>query len=282
MTHYYFHDGQQEQGPFSIEQLKSKSLKTDTPIWHEDLQNWTIAGNVEELKNLFNSSPTPPPLFSKKHEFNTSIPKSENASYSTVNNFQDNSPAKKKSILVPLLIVGIIFIGGLFIWSLNRGNQTSSEVSTNNETVVSNPDVNVVPVNKEEEERKRKNQEITIKNMNFRNNWENYIKVEYSEPTVDYTLGGISEFNVNINNQTSYMLDQVDVFVQYIRKNGDVCQTKTVTIFNIPAGSFAYSEAPSSLNGVKVYCIIEKIISKKMHFCYPGNNDNPKDINFCD
>jgi hypothetical protein len=117
--------------------------------------------------------------------------------------------------------------------------------------------------------------------MNYRNNWQNYIKVDHSEPKVDYTLGGISSFDVYVSNETTYMLDQVDIYVEYIRKNGETYQTKTVTILNVPAGSMEIGVAPESVSGVKVNCGISKIVSKKMHFCYPKDNGNPEDPYFC-
>ena len=60
MRKYFIHNGETENGPFDIEQLKSMQIKSETPIWYEGLQNWTIAGNVEELNSIFMSASTPP------------------------------------------------------------------------------------------------------------------------------------------------------------------------------------------------------------------------------
>lgn len=275
MTQYYFHDGQQEQGPFDIEQLKSQTLKKDTPIWYDGLENWTTIGEVDELKQLFETKPTPPPLIKSIPEVKATPPKIEQTSYAATN-YQDAFPKKKKSLLIPLIIGGIL-IGGLIIWLVSQNVQHTTDIEDIKDSVTTQ---NTGEAEKEAE-RQRINQANTAKNMNFRNNWGNYIKVQNSEPTVDYTFGGINAFNVYVSNETSYMLDQVDIFVQYIRKSGEVYQTKTVTILNVPAGSSANGEAPSSLNGVKVSCTVEKIVSKKMHFCYPENNGNPKDPYFC-
>ena len=276
MTQYYFHDGQQEQGPFDIEQLKSQTLKKDTPIWYEGLESWTTVGEVEELKQLFASKPTPPPLIKTVPEVMATPPKIEQPSYGATN-YQDTSPPKKKSLLVPLIIGGILIVGALIIWLVYLNNQHTTVIHDLQDSVSTQSAAEA----DKEAERQRINQENTAKNMKFRNNWDSYIMVRNSEPTIDYTFGGISAFNVYVGNQTSYMLDQVDVLVEYIRKNGEVYQTKTVTILNVPAGSGAYGEAPSSVNGIKVNCTVEKIVSKKMHFCYPENNGNPEDPYFC-
>lgn len=276
MTQYYFHDGQQEQGPFDIEQLKSQTLKKDTPIWYEGLESWTTVGEVEELKQLFASKPTPPPLIKKVPEVKATPPKMEQPSFAATN-YQDAFPTKKKSLLVPLIIGGILIVGGLIIWLIYQNVQQTTVIHDIQDSVTTQ---NTAEADKEAE-RQRINQANTLKNMNFRNKWESYIKVQNSEPRIDYTWGGISAFTVYVSNETSYMLDQVDVYIQYIRKSGEVYQTKTVTVFNVPAGSSANAEAPSSVNGVKVSCTIEKIVSKKMHFCYPENNGNPEDPYFC-
>ena len=275
MTQYYFHDGQQEQGPFNIEQLKSQTLKKDTPIWYEGLESWTNVGEVEELKPLFASKPTPPPLIKTVPEVKATPPKIEQPPYAATNS-QDTFPTKKKSLLVPI-IGGILIVGALIIWLMYQNNQNTNVIHDLQDSVSTQSSAEA----DKEAERQRINQANTLKNMNFRNKWESYIKVQNTEPTIDYTLGGISAFTVYVSNETSYMLDQVDLYIKYIRKSGEVYQTKTVTVFNVPAGSSANSEAPSSVNGIKVSCTIEKIVSKKMHFCYPENNGNPKDPYFC-
>jgi hypothetical protein len=53
MTYYFIKDGDKEIGPFTIRKLKSKSIKKDTPVWFAGIQEWTTAGQVYELKELF-------------------------------------------------------------------------------------------------------------------------------------------------------------------------------------------------------------------------------------
>ena len=264
MKKYFLHDGSKQAGPFDIEELKAKNLNRDTPIWFEGLSEWTTIGNIEELKDII--SATPPPFAAK-----ITPPKPEQSVYSS-SSYEEAYPAKKKSLSIPLIIGGVIIIG-LVIWLVYQNVQHT--------TVIHDIQDSITTQNTAEAERQRINQVNTAKNMNFRNNWENYIKVQNSEPTVDYTFGGISAFTVDVSNQTPYMLDQVNIYIQYIRKSGEVYQTKTVTVLNVPAGLSASAEAPSSLNGVKVSCTVEKIVSKKMHFCYPENNGNSEDPFFC-
>ena len=53
MTYYFIKDGDNELGPFTIKQLRCKSIKKDTIVWFAGLEEWTNAGQVYELKELF-------------------------------------------------------------------------------------------------------------------------------------------------------------------------------------------------------------------------------------
>lgn len=182
---------------------------------------------------------------------------------------------RPKQIL--LIILGVLTLLSVAGWLIYQNSQNKEIIDSLSDEIENQRKIH----DQHEEQKKINEQVITETNKNFRNNWQNYIKVEHSEPNIDYTLGGISPFDLYVSNETTYMLDQVDIFVEYIRKNGDLYQTKTVTILNVPAGANETGIAPSSINGVKVNCTISKIISKKMHFCYPEDNGNPEDPYFC-
>jgi hypothetical protein len=64
MKRFYLHNGTEQQGPFDIEDLKTKNISRETSIWYEGLDEWTTAEKVEDLKSLFKS--TPPPLRATK------------------------------------------------------------------------------------------------------------------------------------------------------------------------------------------------------------------------
>ena len=59
MNGYFFHDGNEQQGPFSVEELKLKSIRRETPVWKKDLKEWTRAGDLPELSELFENAPPP-------------------------------------------------------------------------------------------------------------------------------------------------------------------------------------------------------------------------------
>lgn len=69
MGKYYIHTGEKEEGPFDKEELRAKVVKATTMVWAEGMGDWTEAGKVDDLKDLFTSpppfkaaAPKPPPL----------------------------------------------------------------------------------------------------------------------------------------------------------------------------------------------------------------------------
>ena len=70
MKKYFLHDGEKNIGPFTFNELKDKKITKETPIWDEGLEDWTTAGEVENLNSIFLLKPptipqikkTPPPI----------------------------------------------------------------------------------------------------------------------------------------------------------------------------------------------------------------------------
>ncbi len=60
MKQYYFTDGQRRYGPFTYEALQEQNITHQTLVWYPGLDNWTPAGETEELQSLF--AVKPPPL----------------------------------------------------------------------------------------------------------------------------------------------------------------------------------------------------------------------------
>lgn len=90
MKKYFLHNGTEQQGPFDIDELRARHIQKDTPIWYEGLGEWTTAGTIDELKELFKIV-TPPPFQNQK---STDTKSSEQPS--------------KKSSSVPILLKVVI------------------------------------------------------------------------------------------------------------------------------------------------------------------------------
>ncbi|MES2131627.1 MAG: DUF4339 domain-containing protein [Bacteroidota bacterium] len=132
MRKYYYHDGSDQKGPFTIEELKTEKLVLDTPIWYEGLSEWTKASVVTELESLFKISSPPP--FKLNEEKNTSSlpPPFINEGTSENNEEQpsirnaieidspDSSGSKKYAgVIWTLSIIGVIIIGVVLFIAAN-------------------------------------------------------------------------------------------------------------------------------------------------------------------
>ena len=280
MKRYFIHNGETENGPFDIEQLKSMQIKSETPIWYEGLQNWTIAGNVEDLKSIIISTSTPPKFknFAQQNS-NVHPPSFRKTSFEPNQNFE---PKKSKTLRNVLIGVGVLAV--LFIGLSIASNNSEPTYNENGEFIgVDSAATSVV-----DEERNRINEELTIKNRNFRNNFEKYIRVSTNQYTYN-ELGGISNLDIIVSNDTDYMLDEVNVNVDYIKDNGDIFKSEIVTLNNIPAHQNKSASAPESNRGTSVEVRMDGITSKKMHFCFYATNgigtysepENANDPYFC-
>ena len=65
MREYYIVKKNEQKGPYSLDEIISSNVKPHTLIWHEGMQDWEKAENVEELKVLFKSMPPPTPKQAK-------------------------------------------------------------------------------------------------------------------------------------------------------------------------------------------------------------------------
>lgn len=65
MKQYYYSDGLNKLGPFTLGEIKLKALSPDSKIWYDGMTDWQRADQVVELKSLFTSGfSSPPPLTS--------------------------------------------------------------------------------------------------------------------------------------------------------------------------------------------------------------------------
>jgi hypothetical protein len=58
MKKFFLKEGEEKAGPFDIDELKAKGVTAETAVWVEGQPDWTTAGNLDELKDMF--TPIPP------------------------------------------------------------------------------------------------------------------------------------------------------------------------------------------------------------------------------
>lgn len=107
MKKFYIHKDNQQQGPFSTEELKDLKITRDTMVWFEGQDNWKKAIEVNDLQEIFKIVPPPlqtnPPLMPS--------PLVDNNPKEVAKPTVDEKPTKKKPTLI--IVVAIILVGGL-------------------------------------------------------------------------------------------------------------------------------------------------------------------------
>jgi hypothetical protein len=71
MKKYFYMDGSNSLGPFSIEELQEKKISRETHVWFHELGEWKEAGVVPELNELFTL--LPPPFLKQNKELNIAL-----------------------------------------------------------------------------------------------------------------------------------------------------------------------------------------------------------------
>ena len=108
---YYYSDGQNQFGPVSLEDLRTK-IDANTLVWHEGMPNWDKASNVEELKAMLKSTPPPPPVV-------TQIP--VQAPINT-----QNIPKDKVLLVLAIIGLGTCFWDFITYIRKKKGNSTGN------------------------------------------------------------------------------------------------------------------------------------------------------------
>jgi hypothetical protein len=59
MKKYFYTDGINNFGPFTIDELRDEGISRDTLIWYQGLNEWSKAGTIHELNEIFANMPPP-------------------------------------------------------------------------------------------------------------------------------------------------------------------------------------------------------------------------------
>ena len=122
MKQYYYLDGQQQFGPLSKEELQGKNITKETLVWYEGLSEWTKAGELEDLADLFPNIPTPPPIPEQKIATSPPIPEVETTTSTPISN-----PKGKKIKKIILICLGLFMLIGFLFSFLFFQDRLSSE-----------------------------------------------------------------------------------------------------------------------------------------------------------
>jgi hypothetical protein len=55
MRTYYINNGNENGGPFNLEELKNQQIKENTLVWYQGMDEWKHASDLEDFKLLYNN-----------------------------------------------------------------------------------------------------------------------------------------------------------------------------------------------------------------------------------
>lgn len=122
MQKFYIHKDDQQQGPFSTDELKNLKITRDTMVWFEGEDNWKKAIEVDALQEILKS--IPPPFQTKPPV--TPPPLVDNKPKEVTNPTPDKPPTKKKN--TSIIVVVILLVGGLGISIYNNQQTKQAEI----------------------------------------------------------------------------------------------------------------------------------------------------------
>jgi len=254
MTQYFIQTRAGQEGPFTIEELSKTAIDSDTLVWFKGSNDWAPAGKIEALKSLFPSaaSPAPEPVVTPEY---------------------DGLKRKFSVSLLQWAGIGVLVISA-FIYFARPGDTGKSRSNPSSPVI----DSAAILAAEAAAEKKMARSELAEKNLNYRNNWVRFIKVNAGNFKTN-TFGGIYQLEAVVQNQTEYPLDEVTIAISYIKENGGTHKIENVTVYNVPAHGNASAPAADSNRGKSVSLEITKIRSRRMNFLYSpdiaveGRND---------
>ena len=118
MKYFILDSNSQQQGPFTIYELKDRGINEQTLVWAEGMENWQPAWQVEEIKRLLFDQPagTPPP------------PPHSTDSFSQTPSGQPISPQPQQShrALIAGIIIAVVVLVVLAITNPDRRQHTDA------------------------------------------------------------------------------------------------------------------------------------------------------------
>lgn len=259
MKKYYVYDGINEIGPFEYEELRLQKINETTPIWFEELIDWTPAGEIQELSTLFIRRPP-------KFEKTKILPELKNEPDIPFSNNSKYQYSKKIWTLGIVLATAVI---GFLLFKIDAKN---NEISNTQNQLKDQ-------INKEAKTEADKQAIINVstkKNMEYRNNWQKYISIEIDSYKV-LALGGIEKITLKASNNTEFPIDIIIADLYYWKDNGEIYKVEQVSFTDIANNDISYINAASSPRGTKLSIEIKKITARKFNFCFDLNDMTDRD-----
>lgn len=169
-----------------------------------------------------------------------------------------------KNLAIGLIAVIIIITVAFWIWKKNSTPaETNTELQKRMQQVRDSVSQERALRLQQEQAMKRQAFEKAQKLKAIKDNIHKFVtqKVTYD---YDSFFGGIDNVQVTVSNSSDFKMDEVTVQLSYIKKNGELYDTKYITISNVPAHGQKTVSGPESKRGTSVGSRITKVYSDEL------------------
>jgi hypothetical protein len=168
-----------------------------------------------------------------------------------------------KFIGIACILLLAIGLGAWFV--IGKNDAHKEKVALDQKTAIADQAADNERHIREEKEKAIQQQalERAAKINDFKANRDNYIKQQVTY-TYDGFWGGIKNVALNVSNNSDFKMNEVTVTLYYIKKNGDIFESKKISVFNIPPHDSKVTTAPTSKRGVKVQSKITSVQSDEI------------------
>lgn len=281
MKQYYFSNGQEPNGPFTLEQLAKQPFTAESIVWHEGMSDWLPAKQISELSHLFPAVPPirrapvgPPSIPSSARTLDSGGTAPFAAPPATSQQSSPGQASRLKyyliggGVLALLLLFASGLLGGFFqseatyspAYTATEQAPTDAAIDANGTPVESlAPEVNQEQVQQQEREAKRAwNREHFLEFFNV------FVNPTYSVGT----LGGISGGSLTVQNKSGYRLENVVVTVYYYKPNGETINARSLEIGSMAAHEEQQVPFPNSDRGIRVDCQLFSLTAPGLEYEY--------------
>lgn len=258
------HDGRNELGPFTIEDLKKQKLTRNTPVRVDGMDMWSPAEKISGLREI---------VIPRK------IRKPEDVLPAIRERYADFRQRKPMALYGSFLCIAML--AGVFI--LTRGDrphrmspQSLSAAQTNAPlpaTVTKPaplPPTAGTPVAIIETPAPVPAVEREDPARVARLHWTKLIKAGNSNYGIG-VLGGIKNLSVFVTNKSDYPVDEAVVNVTYLKANGKTLKNKLITLYGIAPGDSKEHSVADYNRGKKVRVSLYKVVSKRLKLFYTSS-----------
>lgn len=211
MKSYFIYENNRQVGPFTREELATRTITAETPVWTQGMSEWTTAGKVDDLNSTLVFSPPP---------FNATSVTNVQETYNT--NFASATERTGfkigKLLKWPGKLVLVLLITFLVVSLINRGYSEPNYASSNLPVVEKSPE----QLRAELLMLERNNPTDYIKGI-FRN-WENLMGERVIE--VDF-----------VNRATMANFKDIEILITFLSETQSEIGSKKYNVYKyLPAG----------------------------------------------